>query len=167
SVNLRCFLLRTTRRTATTGVPFHEKPQPLRSIQGSGSKRLVSIGRVLAAVICASSAAARASIAASRVSFGCGSGLGTTPFVIGRPYSYRCKNGRQGPVCPSTASVTTTSSNSSSGAGGAAEAGALDGRDNGTTFPPPAGMDKPRFARQSVPAKTNHTDGDDLSTRPA
>jgi len=28
-------------------------------------------------------------------------------------------------------------------------------------------MDKPRFARQSVPAKVNHTDGDDLSTRPA
>jgi len=28
-------------------------------------------------------------------------------------------------------------------------------------------MDKPRFARQSVPAKTNHTDGDDASTRPA
>src|SRR5262252_1067903 len=28
-------------------------------------------------------------------------------------------------------------------------------------------MEKPRFARQSVPAKTNHTDGDDASTRPA
>jgi len=28
-------------------------------------------------------------------------------------------------------------------------------------------MDKPRFARQSVPAKTNHTDGNDVSTRPA
>jgi len=29
------------------------------------------------------------------------------------------------------------------------------------------GMDKPRFCRKLVPAKTNHTDGGDLSTRPA
>src|SRR5215471_10656485 len=28
-------------------------------------------------------------------------------------------------------------------------------------------MDKPRFARQSVPAKTNHIVGDDVSARPA
>src|SRR5260221_1537662 len=28
-------------------------------------------------------------------------------------------------------------------------------------------MDKPRFARKSGPAKTNHTDGGDLPTRPA
>src|SRR6266699_876434 len=28
-------------------------------------------------------------------------------------------------------------------------------------------MDKPSFARKSPPAKTNHTDGGDLSTRPA